>query len=163
MLESMTVDQPTLARVFGVSVRTVQRWGSEGLDETRVAGGATYDLPSAVAWYAERHVEQANGDASPDAYAEARTRKELALARLRELEVGQREGRLLDADSMVEAHREIAHRVKTAVMSWPAKMATDLAADLGVDPSDVGAALDGYVRHLLIELADTFKRDPADG
>lgn len=131
-----------VADEFGVTTRTVRRWVADGKVTADVAPPA----------------EEGEGEVK---LAEARRRKELALAELRELQVKQQRGQLLDAEEVADGEREAAHRVKTAFLSWPGQVSANLAADLGVDPGPVGAALEKYVRRFLEEMADAFA-DAAD-
>lgn len=129
-----------VADEFGVTERTVRRWVADGKVTADVEPPAD------------------DGEVS---LAEARRRKETALAELRELQVRQQRGELLDAEAVAAGQRETAHRVKTAFLAWPGQVSASLAADLGVDPGPVGAALEGHVRRLLEEMADMFA-DEAD-
>lgn len=54
----MILTQRELAALFRVDVRTIQRWGHLGLDDTRVDGAANYDAPAAVAWRAQQLLEE---------------------------------------------------------------------------------------------------------
>ena len=59
---------------------------------------------------------------------EARRRKELALARLREMEVAQKAGLLLPASEVRDRWVTILAAVKTAVLRLPDKLAPQMAA-----------------------------------
>lgn len=59
---------------------------------------------------------------------EARRRKEVALARLREMEVAEKAGQLLSAQKVKDAWVKILAAVKTAVLRMPDKLAPQLAA-----------------------------------
>lgn len=125
-----------VADEFGVTERTVRRWVADG----KVAAD----------------VAPPESEGEEVKLAEARRRKEVALAELRELQVRQQRGELLGADEVASGEREIAHRVKTSLLAWPGQVSANLAADLGVDAGPVGAALERYVRRLLEDMADTF-------
>jgi phage terminase Nu1 subunit (DNA packaging protein) len=59
---------------------------------------------------------------------EARRRKEIALARLREMEVAEKEGRLVPADAVTSTWSTIAGKIRDAVLRIPDKCAPALAA-----------------------------------
>lgn len=59
---------------------------------------------------------------------EARRRKEVALAGLRELELSQKAGKLIRADRARDAWAKIAGAIKAAVLRMPDKLAPQLAA-----------------------------------
>jgi len=79
-----------------------------------------------------------------------RTRKEAALARLRELEVAEREGRLLPADAVEARWREILARLRAAILAVPARLR---AQRPHLAPDDL-EALDRELRAALAALAD---------
>jgi hypothetical protein len=59
---------------------------------------------------------------------EARRRKEVALARLREMEADEKAGKLISADQVKDTWAKILGAVKTAVLRMPDKLAPQLAA-----------------------------------
>lgn len=151
-MSDLTVDQRELARVFGVSPRTIQRWEDAGLADARVGSTATYDLPAAVAWRVEKLVAELNGD-TPDLDA-ARARKESALAELRELEVGQLRGDLLEREEVLFWIQDWGVRIRQAAQQFVGRYILEIAAELGMDPRRVGPVLDRFVRQWLEEVAD---------
>ena len=59
---------------------------------------------------------------------EARRRKEVALARLREMEADQKAGKLIAADQVRDAWVKILAAIKTGVLRMPDKLAPQMAA-----------------------------------
>jgi len=59
---------------------------------------------------------------------EARRRKEVALARIREMEADERAGKLIQAEAVRDAWVKILSAVKAAVLRLPDKLAPTLAA-----------------------------------
>lgn len=59
---------------------------------------------------------------------EARRRKEVALARLREMEADEKAGKLVAAERVKDAWAKIVGSIKTAVLRMPDKLAPQLAA-----------------------------------
>ena len=86
----------------------------------------------------------------PTSFYEARRRKELALARLRELEVALKEGSSLDAGAVGRRWGDVLRRVRAGVMAVPSRVRARLphltAADVEV--------IDRELRDALTALAD---------
>ncbi len=74
---------------------------------------------------------------------DALRRKETAQARLRELEVAQREGELIPAAEVQEAWLRIGTLWRTRMLAIPSKMAARLAAK---KPAEIRALLDDEIR-----------------
>lgn len=86
---------------------------------------------------------------------------ELALkVEARRLALDEEKGRLLDAAAANAAIDEIAGAIRDALLNWPARIAGQLAAELGADPHLVQSVLQQYVSTLLMEASDRF--DPPD-
>jgi DNA-binding transcriptional MerR regulator len=122
-----------IASAVGVTKRTVERWQSKGL---------LPELP-----------KNGNGNGAMT-LTEARTRKESALARLRELDVELREADYIPRAEYKQDARDFGARVREQLLAWPGRVAAEIAADLDVDASLVGSTLEGYVRRLLTDMAD---------
>jgi phage terminase Nu1 subunit (DNA packaging protein) len=155
---NLTVDQATLARIFSVSQRTVQRWEAEGLRESRVADKATavaYDLPSAVAWL----VDRAEGDASSvrEEYAMARTRKATVDALLREDELAARRGELVPIDRVAGMVREPLEKVDVKLRTAVRRHSRDWATRLGVSHAEAMAMMTGIIEEVRADLREVFE------
>lgn len=85
---------------------------------------------------------------------EARRRKEVALAELRQMEVAEKAGRLIDAQEVRERWSGVASRVRDAVLAIPDKCAPGVAGTTGVDAAQVRAALQLEVENILRQLHD---------
>ncbi len=83
---------------------------------------------------------------------EARRRKEVALAELRELELRQRKGELLAASDVRDKWVTILTAVKTAVLRMPDKLAPQMAA--AADVREAHAILVAECEALLRGLSD---------
>jgi hypothetical protein len=96
--EKLAADLPqlTLAELFGVTVKSIQRWEEEGLP--RNADG-TYPLAKCISWWGDRRarlaLEEHGGESELD---RMRTRKLEAEARRAELELAREEGTLIPID-----------------------------------------------------------------
>jgi phage terminase Nu1 subunit (DNA packaging protein) len=160
-VDDLIVSQPTLARVFGVSERTVQRWGAlgsgafpGGLDDTRVGAGATYDLPAAVAWRLALEAERLAGE-NGDAIAldAARARRELAVAALREHELEVRRRELVPREAARELWNEGVTTLVAEIRRLPARFADVVNPD---DPAAGEDALERVAEELMRSLHEAF-------
>lgn len=84
--------------------------------------------------------------------SEARRRKEVALARLREMEVAQRARLLLPAEEVRTAWVEVGGKIKDAVLRIPDKLAPAVAA--AADVREVRAILLAECESILRTLHD---------
>lgn len=93
------------------------------------------------------------GAALPMTFNEARAVNEnLKAARLK-IELAELEGRLIDRDAAVKAVRTFAQQDRDAILAWPARSAPVIAAEFGVDPHALHAALDESLRaHLTVQV-----------
>jgi hypothetical protein len=87
----------------------------------------------------------------PD-YGESRAKREHYLARLAELQVGQQEQLLMDAEDVKEKWFEVGRRVRNWLQAMASRVAPDLAAMN--DPVEVGIFMDRQVHDALMALAD---------
>jgi len=86
---------------------------------------------------------------------EARRRKEVALARLREIEVAEREGRLLAADAVEDRWLKVAAAVNAALERIPARCAQGVQA--ARDIRDAERILAAEIRTIRTELSDALR------
>jgi hypothetical protein len=83
---------------------------------------------------------------------EARRRKEVALAEIRELEAAEKSGRMVPVDQVEAAWGDIRAKIKGAVLRLPDKCAPQVAAIS--DPHEVRAALLTECEAILRNLSD---------
>jgi phage terminase Nu1 subunit (DNA packaging protein) len=79
----------------------------------------------------------------------ARTRKEVALAELREIEVRKRRGVLVEAEAVQRAWADILRRVRAGVLAVPSRVRQRCALT-----ADQATVLDRELRDALTALAD---------
>ena len=93
------------------------------------------------------------GAMPPMTFNEARAVNEnLKAARLK-IELAELEGRLIDRDEAAKAVRTFAQQDRDAILAWPARSAPVIAAEFGVDPHALHAALDESLRaHLTVQV-----------
>ena len=120
--------QGELARLFGVAVRTIQRWDAEGLRAARIGKTATYDPPSAVAW---RVARERRANEAMD-FSEARTRKMAAQAELAELEVARTRAETIHVSDMDRLLAEPLSRLRGQLLSFAGVVAPRLTEPLEV-------------------------------
>lgn len=112
------VTQAAIARLFGVTVRTVQRWTEMGMPREGDLRGASYDQTKCIAWKMERVREEVEQEMPPvDSIEEARRRKAIADADLAEYDVGERRRELMTTDqyreALLAAYERVGQRLKT--------------------------------------------------
>jgi hypothetical protein len=94
-------------------------------------------------------------------YQAARATAMEAEATLKRLAQRERQGQLLDRGVVERRVADLARRFRAALEAWPAQVAADLAARLGVDAGVLVGELERRVAAFLRELADergTFER-----
>jgi transcriptional regulator with XRE-family HTH domain len=87
-------------------------------------------------------------------YHNARTANEVLKAQERKLRLEERKGKLVDkARALLLVHR-LAKEERDAILGWPARVAAEMAAELGVDAHRLQMMLDARLRELLAERND---------
>lgn len=116
--------QRQIAKAFGVSTRTVNRWHDDGFPHHGEGRGIRYHLPDCIEWALarERRDLEDQLDAMQDLDS-ARTRRMLALAKKTELEAEKMAERMIDIDDLEELHLEPLGRIREAMVSAPPRFA----------------------------------------
>jgi hypothetical protein len=92
--------------------------------------------------------------AGGSSYHTARTANEVLKAQERKLRLEERKGQLVDkARALLLVHR-LAKEERDAILGWPARVAAEMAAELGVDAHRLQMMLDARLRTLLAERND---------
>jgi hypothetical protein len=87
-------------------------------------------------------------------YHNARTANEVLKAQERKLRLEERKGKLVDkARALLLVHR-LAKEERDAILGWPARVAAEMAAELGVDAHRLQTMLETRLRALLAERND---------
>jgi hypothetical protein len=89
----------------------------------------------------------------PHAAAQARTATLLAEAQLRRLRLEERRGQLVDRQATLSRVFAFVRGSRDAWLAWPARVAAELGAELGLEQTRVAIALEAHVRRHLDELA----------
>jgi hypothetical protein len=96
-------------------------------------------------------------DAEPGgaiSFVQARLANEILKAQLQKVKLGKVRGQLVDRAKARQLVFDLARRERDAWIGWPARVAANMAAELGTDPHRMEEALDRYLREHLSELAE---------
>lgn len=138
----------------GWDVEKVRARLAESSDPTRKTAAFTAALPPRPAAPAVAPLAPA---ASPDplpraaqnTFHDARTANEVLKAQERRLRLDERKGKLVDkARALLLVHR-LAKEERDAILAWPARVAAEMAADLGVDAHRLQTMMDTRLREHL--------------
>ena len=148
------VNRAELARLFDVSLTTVDSWRRRGLPvEERGGRGRAlkFSLPAAIAW----RLEQEAGEESSEAvisFEEARTAKMIAEAELARIELQKRRGEIVELDVVAEIVESDYGVVRSKVLGLAVKIAAEVIA--AGTPARARGIIERETRELLEELAD---------
>jgi phage terminase Nu1 subunit (DNA packaging protein) len=109
-----------LAAACNISLPTISAWISKGCPHTRDARGQyRFELKRVTQWRAQAMPTRAL--LSPS-YSHARARKETALAGLRELQLRQRQGELVEKEAVTKQEFATGRRVRDNLENIPARV-----------------------------------------
>lgn len=91
-------------------------------------------------------------------YMQARAANEVLKAQTNRLRLQQLKKELVDRSSALAHVFKLARAERDAWISWPARISSQMAAELGVDAHTMHVTLESYVRQHLSELADVQPR-----
>ncbi len=92
--------------------------------------------------------------AGGSSFHNARTANEMLKAQERKLRLDERRGQLVEkARALMLVHR-LAKEERDAILAWPARVAAELAAELGVDAHRLQTLMDARLRQHLAERND---------
>ena len=87
--------------------------------------------------------------AAQNTFHDARTANEVLKAQERRLRLDERKGKLVDkARALLLVHR-LAREERDAILAWPARVAAEMAAELGVDAHRLQTMMDSRLRQHL--------------
>jgi hypothetical protein len=133
----------------GTTHKAVQRALADG----RIHADAEGLIDPGVAdreWHANTDASKRPGPSGDESFEEARRRKEIALANLREDEVRKNRGELVSAANLGNRLRDVFTQCKTKLLGIPVRARQQLPH---LSVADVGV-LDSLVREALEDLAD---------
>jgi len=144
-----TVAVGVAAKVLGVTPRTLQRLVASGVLPGPVKHGC-YDLAALVPAFVELRVEQAQ-DEAPGPPGSPRDRWWTARAAVMELDLAERQQRLVPAAHVTRALEFLATTFRARLLALPRKLAVQLSPE---DPHAIEAAIEAEARAILVELAE---------
>lgn len=156
---SKTVNKTELAKILGVTQKTLTEWQAEDPPMPMTKGkstraGNTYDTAKVIAWMIERQIGKRLGSDGHDkldaAYEKARKDKEAAdkLA----LENRVRRGELLEAAEVLARYGQLVHAARTKLRSIGSKLAKRVE---GLPALKIRAEIDREIDEALTELSES--------
>lgn len=146
------VNARELGRMLGITNATVGDWEARGMPIVKKGSPgipSQFDSVVCVRWWAEN--VSGKSDSPPADLADAEKREAIARAGLREMELQQKRGKLVDAAEVERAQVKAFSNVKTALMSIPTAVARDL---VGRDnPIEIQEIIMREIRAALTNLA----------
>lgn len=94
------------------------------------------------------------GGAGGTSLLQARTVNEVVKAQTNKVRLARLKGELVDRSQAVAHVFKLARAERDAWLNWPARISSQMAAGLGVDPHVLHVALDAAVRQQLQDLGD---------
>lgn len=112
--------------------------------------------PSGAAVQAVRETLKESGQsvAGLTSFEQARTAHEITKVHLARLLLQEKRGSLIDKAKVTAQVFRLARQVRDAWLNWPARVSSQMAAELGVDEHLMHTTLERYVRDHLTELGD---------
>jgi len=138
-----SLSQKTLVDILGTSRKVLLEWESEGLPRN---SDRTYNLYSVLPWLKTRWY-QGTKEAKDSPALE---RYRLAKARMAEVELAERRGKLIDIESVERGRVERIHMVKRIMFSIP-NSASPVLATMS-EPREIHK----YLNDIMIEICETF-------
>ncbi len=140
-----------LCEIFNVDRRTITKWLSSDppVPSTLKNKVREFDCPAVMKWHSERAARKAIVDADraiPSNVSAIRLRYEEAQARLMELELAVREGKMVTLEAHSVAVVEVCNRLRAALINIPSNYALPLER-AGLSAADA--------EQVLLEIADS--------
>lgn len=153
------------ARQRGEHARTLAAATAAGTARARAAIGVpppgTKPVPQAALEAVRDTLQEAGAEPEPGeapggevSFMRARLANEVIKAQLAKVRLGKAKGELVDRARASAMVFDLARRERDAWIGWPARVASNMAAELGTDPHRTEEVLDRYLREHLGELAE---------
>ena len=153
------------ARQRGEHARDLAAATAATTARARATGGSpppgTKAVPQAALEAVRDTLHEAGADPEPGeapggevSFLRARLANEVIKAQLAKVRLGKAKGELVDRARAVQLVFDLARRERDAWIGWPARVASNMAAELGADPHWMEEVLDRYLREHLGELAE---------
>lgn len=127
---------------------------------TARAAAATKPVPRSAIESVGETLREAGADPEPGAgggevsFLRARMANEVLKAQTAKVKLAKMKGELVDRARTTAMVFDLARRERDAWQNWPARVAANMAADLGVDAHRMEQVLDSYLRKQLADLAE---------
>lgn len=131
------LSQKELASRLGLSSRQIANLAKEGLPKRSRKGKVEYEWPAANCWYLERKIAEAVAKITPPEPDDARARLDTVRARLAELELAEREQKLVTVAYMEQQVSAIAQQLRASLLAIPAKYAPLLVGRQSIPEAQV--------------------------
>lgn len=136
-----------------------QALGTATAAGTARAREATKPVPRAAIEAVGETLREAGADPDPGAGGEvsflrARMANEVLKAQTAKVKLAKMKGELVDRARATSMVFDLARRERDAWLHWPARVAANMAADLGVEAHDMEQVLDKYLRAHMADLAE---------
>lgn len=121
---------------------------------------ATRPVPRSAIESVGETLREAGADTEPGAgggevsFLRARMANEVLKAQTAKVKLAKMKGELVDRARTTAMVFDLARRERDAWQNWPARVAANMAADLGVDAHRMEQVLDSYLRKQLADLAE---------
>ncbi|SIR08850.1 hypothetical protein SAMN05421641_12426 [Paracoccus thiocyanatus] len=123
------------------------------------AAAATRPVPRAAIESMGETLREAGAEPDPGtggevSFLRARMANEVLKAQTAKVKLAKMKGELVDRARTTAMVFDLARRERDAWQGWPARVAANMAADLGVDAHQMEQVLDKYLRKHLADLAE---------
>lgn len=151
------MNKPALAKRFRVSIKSIDNWVVAGCPCRRGPRGQyIFDLKAVQAWRREMLPPRTKSSGGAVvSYAASRARKEAALAGLRELQLQQRRGELVELIVVQNDFFRFARNARDRMQNLPARLSGILAASS--DQEEIFQLLTREIDQALEEVANGYQ------
>ncbi len=153
-----TIDAMAADAQWAANTTPTRRSGTDSASEKPVpqVAAAAREMPKASA----RSVRESSEPPTPvlssggTSLLQARTVNEVVKAQTNKVRLARLKGELVDRSQAVAHVFKLARAERDAWLNWPARISSQMAAGLGVDPHALHVTLDAAVRQQLQDLGD---------
>ena len=155
-----TIDPVAADAQWAVNTTPTRRSVAAEIRETPQPAAASRAIPQASASASTRPQREVVEPQTPalssggTSLLQARTVNEVVKARTNKVRLARLKGELVDRSQAVAHVFKLARAERDAWLNWPARISSQMAACLGVDPHVLHVALDAAVRQQLQDLGD---------
>lgn len=140
--------------VLAGKLPVVTRGGKKLIPFLKAKAAIGENLDPAQAHADDADIGQIGGRSNKVTYSEVRTAQMALKVQDQQIELARKRESLIDKDGAVKRAFEFARGFRDAILNFPARYSAQIAADLGVDPGKVNAALDKRLKEYLADIAD---------